>query len=65
MNTTTNILVFAQGVICTAFVFSVAINIAGLGLSTDAQCYTVIRVCIVLYMLAKIFLYVIRAAGKV
>jgi hypothetical protein len=55
---TTDLLVIAQGTICMAFVFSVGINIAGLGLSTDGQCYAVIRVCIVLYMLAKTFLFV-------
>jgi hypothetical protein len=55
---TTDMLVIAQGIVCMAFVFSVGINIAGLGLSTDSQCYAVIRVCIVLYMLAKIFLFV-------
>jgi len=40
-----------------AFIFSVGINIAGLGLATDAQCHAIIRVCIALYMAAKIVLY--------
>ncbi|EAT81022.1 hypothetical protein HBI56_103170 [Parastagonospora nodorum] len=52
----TEALVIAQGITCMAFIFSVGINIAGLGLATDAQCYAVIRVCIALYMAAKIFL---------
>jgi hypothetical protein len=55
---TTDMLVIAQGIVCMAFVFSVGINIAGLGLSTDGQCDAVIRLCIVFYMLAKIFLFV-------
>ena len=51
-----DILVFAQGFISTAFVFAVGINSAGLGLSTDAQCYAAIRVCIAMYGAAKIAL---------
>jgi hypothetical protein len=38
------------------FVFAVAINSAGLGLSTDSQCYNAIRVSIVLYGTGKIAL---------
>jgi hypothetical protein len=43
------VLVFAQGLVCVAFVFSVGINIAGLGLSTNDQCYAVIRACILVH----------------
>lgn len=51
-----DILVFAQGFVSTAFVFAVGINSAGLGLFTDAQCYAAIRVCIAMYGIAKIVL---------
>ncbi|KAJ4982938.1 hypothetical protein SVAN01_11570 [Stagonosporopsis vannaccii] len=53
----TDILVFAQGFVSTAFVFAVGINSAGLGLATDTQCYAAIRVCIAMYGVAKIALY--------
>jgi len=52
----TDVLVFAQGFVSTAFVFAVGINSAGLGLATDAQCYVAIRVCIAMYGAAKIAL---------
>ncbi|KAF2627623.1 hypothetical protein BU25DRAFT_303082, partial [Macroventuria anomochaeta] len=52
-----DILVFAQGFVSTAFIFGVGINSAGLGLSTDAQCYAAIRMCIAMYGAAKIALY--------
>lgn len=49
-------LVYAQGFVSTAFVFDVGINSAGLGLSTDKQCFNAIRVCITMYGAAKIAL---------
>ncbi|KAF3032029.1 hypothetical protein E8E12_002261 [Didymella heteroderae] len=52
-----DMLVFAQGFVSTAFVFAVGINNAGLGLSTDRQCHSAIRVCIAMYGAAKIALY--------
>ena len=51
-----DVLVFAQGFVDTAFVFAVGINSAGLGLSTDAQCHAAIRGCIAMYGAAKIAL---------
>lgn len=51
-----DVIVFAQGFVSTAFVFAVGINSAGLGLSTDAQCHAAIRVCIAMYGVAKIAL---------
>lgn len=53
-----DILVYAQGFISTAFVFDVGINSAGLSLSTDKECYNAIRVCIAMYGAAKIALLV-------
>jgi hypothetical protein len=53
-----NVLVISQGIVCAAFLFAVGINTSGLGLSTDAECYATIRVCIMLYGAAKIFLFV-------
>ena len=52
-----DILVFLQGFLSTAFVFAVGINSAGLGLRTDAQCHIAILVCIAMYGAAKIALY--------
>jgi hypothetical protein len=49
-----DLLVFTQGFVSTAFVFAVAINSAGLGLSTDAQCHAAIRVCVAMYGAAKV-----------
>ena len=51
-----DMLVYAQGFVSTAFVFAVGINNAGLGLSTDKQCFNAIRVCIAMYGAAKIAL---------
>jgi len=51
-----DVLVFAQGFICSAFLFATAIQIAGLGLQTDAQCHAAIRVCIAMYSADKIAL---------
>jgi hypothetical protein len=48
-----DVLVFMQGCITMAFIFAVGIFDAGLGLETDTQCAAVIRICIVLYALAK------------
>lgn len=53
-------LVFIQGFICIAFLFAVAIGSAGLGLATQGQCYAIIRICIVMYAMAKLALYVAR-----
>lgn len=54
----TDMLVYAQGFVSTAFVFAVGINNAGLGLSTDRQCHSAILVCIAMYGAAKIALSV-------
>jgi hypothetical protein len=51
-------LVFVQGFFCIAALFSVAINVSGLGLSTNEQCYAAIRICIAMYTSSKIALYV-------
>jgi hypothetical protein len=51
-------LVYVQGCICIISLFAVCINVSGLGLSTDGQCYAAIRVCIAMYTSAKIALYV-------
>jgi len=51
-----DVLVFFQGFVCAAFLFAVGINTSGLGLSSDAQCYAAIRVCIAMYGVAKISL---------
>jgi alanine racemase len=48
-----DMLVYTQGFVSTAFVFAVGINNAGLGLSTDQQCFNAIRVCIAMYGAAK------------
>ncbi|KAH7344274.1 hypothetical protein BKA66DRAFT_434381 [Pyrenochaeta sp. MPI-SDFR-AT-0127] len=56
-NGLSDILVFLQGFVSIAFVFAVGIDTAGLGLTTDAQCYGAIRICISLYGAAKIALY--------
>ncbi|RYN87889.1 hypothetical protein AA0119_g12353 [Alternaria tenuissima] len=52
-----DVLVFAQGFVCTAFLFATAIQVSGLGLQTDGQCHAAIRVCIVMYGADKIALY--------
>ncbi|KAI0584038.1 hypothetical protein TUN199_05549 [Pyrenophora tritici-repentis] len=52
-----DVLVFVQGFVCTAFVFATAMIVAGLGLHTEPQCYAAIRVCIAMYAAAKIPLY--------
>ncbi|KAG9188524.1 hypothetical protein G6011_02447 [Alternaria panax] len=52
-----DVLVFAQGFVCTAFLFATAIQISGLGLQTDRQCHAAIRVCIAMYGTDKIALY--------
>lgn len=49
-----DILVFVQGFICTAFLLATAVAGAGLGLHTDKQCYNAIRICIAMYAVAKI-----------
>lgn len=51
-----DVLVFAQGFVSTAFVFSVGIDSAGLGLSTYVQCHAAICVCIAMYGAATIAL---------
>jgi hypothetical protein len=55
-------LVYVQGCICIVALFAVCINVSGLGLSTDGQCYAAIRVCIAMYTSAKIALYVGNSA---
>jgi alanine racemase len=52
----TDVLVYTQGFIGVAFVFAVCINSAGMGLTTDTQCYNVIRVCIAMYGVGKMAL---------
>jgi NADH:ubiquinone oxidoreductase subunit 6 (subunit J) len=54
-----DVVVISQGIVCTAFLFAVGINTSGLGLSSDAECYAAIRVCIMLYGAAKIFVFVV------
>jgi hypothetical protein len=51
-------LVFIQGFICIGALLSVGINVSGMGLATDQQCYSAIRVCVAMYTSAKIALYV-------
>jgi hypothetical protein len=53
-----DVLVFAQGFICTAFLFATVIQVSGMGLQTDSQCSAAIRVCIVMYGADKIALSV-------
>ncbi|KAH8728336.1 hypothetical protein GQ44DRAFT_580049, partial [Phaeosphaeriaceae sp. PMI808] len=48
-----DVLVFVQGFICTAFLFAIVICTNGLGLSSQAQCHAAIIVCIVMYGTAK------------
>lgn len=53
-----HVLVFVQGIICTAFLIAVAVVAGGLGLHTLRECGTAARICIVLFALAKIALSV-------
>lgn len=53
-----DVLVFVQGFVCTAFLFATATIVAGLGLHTESQCYAAIRICIAMYAAAKIPLLV-------
>lgn len=50
------VLVLAELVVSVAFVTSVAVMEAGLGLQTEVQCHAAIRVCIAMYGSGKIVL---------